>query len=351
MKSYVLTEFGKPLTAIDAPTPTPQGSEVLLKMLASGVCHSDLHLYDGYYELGGGRRLVLPDRGITPPITMGHEIAGAVVAAGPDAKGVRPGEGYVVYPWIGCGSCAVCRSGNEQLCNDARTLGIRQPGGYADHVLVPHPRYLYPLGRLSPQAAAPYACSGLTTYAALKRVGAAIYTTQPILILGAGGLGLMCLKLLKALGGKGAVVVELDAKKREAALAAGALAAVDPRADKPGRAIRAAAGGAVEAAIDLVGASETARLGTDVLARGGKYVIVGLMGGELTLSLPLLPIRSIAIQGMLVGTLGEFREVMELVANGKVEPMPLVERPLARVNETLEDLRAGRIYGRAMLTP
>ena len=323
----------------------------MLKTLAAGVCHSDLHLHDGFYELGGGKRFILSERGIKPPITMGHEIAGAVVAAGPEAKGVRPGDGYVVYPWIGCGQCAVCRSGNEQLCSDARTLGIVRPGGYADHVIVPHPRYLYPLGSLPPQVAALYACSGLTTYAALKRVGRAIFAAQPILILGAGGLGLMCLKLLKALGGKGAVAVELDIKKREAALAAGALAAIDPKADKPGRAIRAAAGGPIAAAIDLVGSSETAQLGTDVLARGGKYVIVGLMGGEFTLSLPLLPIRSIAIEGMLVGTLAEFREVMDLVASGRVEPMPLVEQPLARVNETLEDLRAGRIYGRATLTP
>lgn len=351
MKSYVLTEFGKPLGAVETPTPQPQGTEVLLKTLAAGVCHSDLHLHDGYYELGGGKRFVLSDRGITPPITMGHEIAGAVVAAGPEATGVRPGDRYVAYPWIGCGTCAVCKSGNEHLCSDARTLGILRPGGYADYVIVPHPRYLYPLGRLSPQAAAPYACSGLTTYAALKRVGAAIYTTQPILIFGAGGLGLMCIKLLKVLGGKGAVVVDIDARKRAAALAAGAIAAVDPQADKPGRAIRAAAGGPAAAAIDLVGASGTARLGIDALARGGKYVIVGLMGGELTLSLPLLPIRALTIEGMLVGTLAEFREVMDLAATGRVDAMPLVERPLAQINETLADLRAGRIDGRAVLFP
>jgi len=351
MKSYVLTEFGKPLIAVETPPPQPHGSEVLLKTLAAGVCHSDLHLHDGFYELGGGKRLTLSDHGINPPITMGHEIAGAVAAVGPDAKGVRPGDSYVAYPWIGCGTCAVCRAGNEQLCNDARTLGIRKPGGYADYVLVPHPRYLYPLGKLTPQAAAPFACSGLTTYAALKRVGAAVYTAQPILIFGAGGLGLMCLKLLKALGGKGAIVVDLDPRKRDEALAAGALAVIDPKADKPGRAIRTAANGPAAAVIDLVGASATASLGIDVLARGGKYVIVGLMGGDITLSLPLLPIRSITIEGMLVGTLAEFREVMDLVTSGKVEPTPLVERPLMRVNETLEDLRAGRIYGRAMLTP
>jgi len=351
MKSYVLTQFGQPLQPVEAPTPKPTGTEILLKTLAAGVCHSDLHLADGYYDLGGGKKFTLGDRGINLPITMGHEIAGEVEAIGPEATGVKPGERYVAYPWIGCGTCATCKAGNEQLCNDARTLGIRQPGGYADHVIVPHPRYLYPLGKISAQAAAPFACSGLTTYAALKRVGAAVYKNQPILILGAGGLGLMCVKLLKALGGKGAIVVELDAKKRAAALAAGALAAIDPKAEKPGKAIKQAAGGPLAAAIDLVGASETAQLGIDALARGGKYVIVGLMGGDLTLSLPLLPIRSIAIEGMLVGTLAEFREVLDLVAAGKVESMPLIERKMAEVNEALADLKAGRVYGRAMLTP
>lgn len=351
MKSHVLTAFGAPLRAVEAPTPQPQGSEVLLKTLAAGVCHSDLHLADGYYDMGGGKRFTLADRGIAVPITMGHEIAGEIVAVGPDVTGVKPGERYVAYPWIGCGECAVCRDGQEQLCNDARTLGIRRPGGYSTHVMVPHPRYLYPLGKLTPQQAAPYACSGLTTYSALRRVGEAVYRNRPILILGAGGLGLMCLKLLKALGGKGAIVADIDPKKREAALAAGALAAIDPKAENAGRAIRDAAKGLPAAVIDFVGSNETARLGTDILPRGGKYVIVGLFGGDLTLALPLLPIRSITIEGMLVGTLAEFREVMDLVSQGKVEPMRLDERKLDRANEALQDLRAGRIVGRAVLTP
>jgi len=123
VKSHVLTAFGAPLRAVEAPTPQPQGSEVLLKTLAAGVCHSDLHLADGYYDMGGGKRFTLADRGIAVPITMGHEIAGEIVAVGPDVTGVKPGERYVAYPWIGCGECAVCRDGQEQLCNDARTLG------------------------------------------------------------------------------------------------------------------------------------------------------------------------------------------------------------------------------------
>jgi len=352
MKSYVLTAFGSPLQTIEAPVPVPQGTEVLLKTLATGVCHSDLHIWDGYFDLGGGKRQLVANSGIVPPITMGHEIAGEVAGIGPEAKGVKPGERYVAYPWIGCGECPACRAGRENICTAGeRTLGIRRPGGYAEYVLVPHPRYLAPLGKLSPAQAAPYACSGLTSYAALKRVGEAVYRTQPILILGAGGLGLTCLKLLKALGGKGAVVSDIDAKKREAALAAGALAAIDPQTEKPARALNAAAKAPIAAAIDFVGAESTARLGMAAIARGGKYVIVGLFGGEITLALPLISLRALAIEGLVTGTLAEFKELMALVAQGKIEGVPLDERPLAEANQALMDLRAGRIVGRAVLKP
>jgi len=352
MKSYVLTEFGTPLQTVEAPAPATHGTEVLLKMLAAGVCHSDLHIWDGYFDLGGGKRQPVTDTGIVPPITMGHEIAGEVVSAGPEAKGIQPGERYVAYPWIGCGECPACREGRENICTaGARTLGIRRPGGYAEYVLVPHPRYLAPLGKLTPTQAAPYACSGLTAYAALKRVGEAVYKAQPILILGAGGLGLTCLKLLKALGGKGAVVSDIDPRKREAALEAGALAAIDPKTEKPARAVNAAAQAPIAAAIDFVGAENTARLGMAAVARGGRLIIVGLFGGEITLPLPLIPFRALTIEGLMTGTPAEFRELMALVGQGKIEGVPLDERPLADANQALLDLRAGRVIGRAVLRP
>ena len=164
MKSYVLTEFGSPLQTVEAPVPVPQGTEVLLKTLATGVCHSDLHIWDGYFDSAAASSSCVANSGIVPPITMGHEIAGEVAGIGPEAKGVKPGERYVAYPWIGCGECPNCRAGRENICTAGeRTLGIRRPGGYADYVLVPHPRYLAPLGKLSPAQAAPYACSGLTS--------------------------------------------------------------------------------------------------------------------------------------------------------------------------------------------
>lgn len=351
MRSYDVVEYGEPLQAVDRPTPAPQGTEVLLRTLATGVCHSDLHLWDGYYDLGGGKRFLLRERGLAPPITLGHEIAGEVAACGPEAAGVKPGDRRVIFPWIGCGSCAVCRRGDEHLCNRPRALGINRPGGFADHVLVPHPRYLLELGGLTPEQAAPYACSGLTAFSALRRVGEAVYRTQPVLVLGAGGLGLMCVALLQALGGHGAVVADIDPKKRAAALAGGAMAAIDAGAADAVKQAQAAAKAPIGAAIDFVGASPTARLGIDAIARGGKYVIVGLFGGDITLSLPLLPIRAIAIEGSFVGSLAEFQALMALVKLGKVPPVPLEARPLDAAEAALRDLKAGRIVGRAVLKP
>ncbi|HXQ49682.1 MAG TPA: alcohol dehydrogenase [Stellaceae bacterium] len=351
MRSYDIVEFGEPLKQVDRAEPVPAGTEVLLKTLATGVCHSDLHIWDGYYDIGGGKRFSLRDRGLAPPITLGHEIAGEVVALGPDATGVKLGDKRVIFPWIGCGTCAVCARGDEHLCNRPRSLGIQRPGGFADRVLVPHARYLLPLGRLSAAEAAPYACSGLTTFGALKKVGAAVFRKEPILVIGAGGLGLMCLTLLKAQGGRGAVVADIDPKKRQAALDAGALAAIDAAAPDAVKQAQAAAKAPLAAAIDFVGAGPTARLGIDAVARGGKYVIVGLFGGDITLALPFLPIRAITIQGSFVGSLAEFKELMALVEGGAVLPVPRNERALGEAEAALRDLREGRVVGRTILTP
>ena len=351
MKSYDVVDFGAPLKPTEKPTPKPQGTEVLLKTLAAGVCHSDLHIWEGWYDLGGGKKLTVKDRGLVPPLTMGHEITGEVVAFGPEATGVKVGDRRLAHPWIGCGDCAVCRRGEEQLCMSPRFLGVQRPGGYADHVLVPHPRYLLDLGKLTPAQAAPFACSGITAFGALKRVGEAIFREQPVMVIGAGGLGLMCVALLKALGGRGAVVADIDPAKRDAALKAGALAAIDASAADAVKQAQQAAKAPIGAAIDFVGAASTARLGVDAIAKGGKYVIVGLFGGDITLSLPLLPMRAITVQGSYVGSLAEMKELLALVASGKVPPVPLSERPLAHANAVLEELKAGRIIGRAVLTP
>jgi alcohol dehydrogenase/propanol-preferring alcohol dehydrogenase len=356
VKSYKVTDFNAPLEEVSVETPQPTGTQVLIKVKAAGVCHSDLHIWEGGYDLGHGRKpLSLKDRGVSLPRTMGHETVGEVVAFGPEAKAnysgsLKVGDVALVYPWLGCGVCDVCKSDDENMCLKPASLGVHCDGGYADHMIVPHPKYLLNLEGLDPVTAAPYACSGVTTFSALKKVEADLHQ-RPIVIIGAGGLGLMALTLLKAMGGKGAIVVDIDARKREAAEQAGALGSVDGGADNALEQIAAKAGGPVYSVIDLVGNAKTTQLGFDALAKGGKLVIVGLFGGGATFALPLIPIKAITIQGSYVGNLKETQELLDLVRDKKIAPIPVTPLPFAKANDALNDLKHGRLVGRAVLTP
>jgi D-arabinose 1-dehydrogenase-like Zn-dependent alcohol dehydrogenase len=347
--SQHFTAFGAPLAQSERATPRPIGSEVLLRVAACGVCHSDLHLRDGYFELGEGKRIDL-SRGIPLPHVLGHEILGEVAALGPEARGLAVGESRVVYPWIGCGACAVCARGEEQLCAKPRALGVNVAGGYADHVLVPHPRYLFDFGALPEALACTYACSGLTAYGALRKV-APLGTDDPLLILGAGGVGLAGVRLARQVTGQAPLVADLDAAKRNAALAAGATAAIDPQAPDAAKALVKATGGGVAAAIDFVGAESSARFGYEVLRKGGTLVLVGLFGGALRLPLPMLPLRAISLRGSYVGSPREFAELLALARSGAVAPIPVRTRPLAEAEAALRDLKAGRVTGRIVLEP
>src|ERR1700741_2037888 len=264
MKSFQVTDLNAPLKEVDQPTTQRSGTQVLIKGKAAGVCHSDLHIWEGGYDLGHGRKpLSLKDRGVSLPRTMGHETGGEVLAFGPDATaetgGLKIGDIALVYPWLGCGKCEVCLADQENMCLKPASLGVYCDGGYADHMIVPHPRYLLDLKGLDPVTAAPYACSGVTTYSALKKVEKDL--GSPIVIIGAGGLGLMALSLLKAMGGKGAIVVDIDAKKRKAAERAGALATVDGSAPDALEQLAQKAGGPIRAGIVLVRNATPKQLG------------------------------------------------------------------------------------------
>src|SRR5437660_9395361 len=269
MKSFQVTDFNAPLQEVDRPTPQPSGTQVLIGVKAAGVCHSDLHIWEGGYDLGHGRKpLSLKDRGVSLPRTMGHETVGEVVAFGSEVtaadKGdLKVGDVALVYPWLGCGKCATCVGGDENMCVvKPNSLGVYCDGGYADHMTVPHPKYLLNLNGLDPVTAAPYACSGVTTYSALKKVETAFST--PIVIFGAGGLGLMALSLLKAMGGKGAIVVDIDARKREAAEKAGALASVDGGAPDALGQVAHKAGGPIRGGVDRGCNAKTTAPGLDL---------------------------------------------------------------------------------------
>jgi D-arabinose 1-dehydrogenase-like Zn-dependent alcohol dehydrogenase len=349
MLSQAIVEFGKPLQAIEAPTPEPKGSEILLAVEHAGVCHSDVHIHDGYFDLGGGNRLPLAT--LKLPHTLGHEIQGKVIATGPEAKDIKVGARYAAFPWIGCGSCAACARNEENLCLKPRQLGCSSnvPGGYASHVLVPHPKYLLDFGKAEPALAAAYMCSGLTAFGAMKKVGK-VADSDPIVVLGCGGVGMMGVQFAKALFGRGPIAADVDDGRLEAAKKAGAVAAYNTKEDGVTKRFMAETGGAY-AVVDFVGSEATFAFANSIVRKGGRIIIVGLFGGAMSMPIPMFPMRALTIAGSFVGSLPEAKEMMELVRAGKIDPIPYQTRPLAEASKTLDDLRAGRIIGRVVLTP
>jgi alcohol dehydrogenase, propanol-preferring len=346
MHRQSLTAYGAPLCETVVEAPRPQGTEVLVRIARCGVCHSDLHMQDGFFALGEGKQLDVR-AGRTLPFTLGHEIAGAVESAGAEAN-VTIGAKVAVYPWIGCGICPACKVGDENICARPRHLGITADGGYATHVLVPHARYLIDYAPLSPSYAGALMCSGLTAYAALKRL-ASRADRAPLLLVGMGGVGHMGLALTRAMFGAAPFVADIDAAKREAALAAGAKEAFDPSDSAARKALLKASGG-IYAAVDFAGSDKSLNFATGVLAKGGKVVITGLIGGGYATAVAMFPLKAMSIEGTQTGSLAEARELIDLVRAKNIPPPPITERPLAQASQTLDDLRAGRIVGRAVLT-
>ena len=348
MHCQSLVAYGQPLCETIVDCPSPRGSEVLVRIERCGVCHSDLHMQDGYFSLGGEKRLDVT-AGRTLPFTLGHEIAGVIEQAGEEASNVVVGRRVAVYPWIGCGTCAACLAGEENLCAKPQHLGIAVDGGYASHVVVPHPRYLLDYAPLAAEFAGPLMCSGLTAYSALKRL-----TTRPergpVLLVGLGGVGMMGLAIAKALFREAPLVADVDAAKRQAALAAGAAGAYDPADPQARKAVMTATGGGVFAACDFVGSGKSLQFVTGLLGRGGKAVVTGLLGGEFSIAAAMFALKAMTIEGTLTGTLAEARELLDLVREKKIAPIPTHDRPLAEAQAALDDLREGRVVGRTVLT-
>jgi alcohol dehydrogenase/propanol-preferring alcohol dehydrogenase len=350
MRAWAVVENGKDLQEMEMPTPEPKGTEVLLEVTHCGVCHSDLHIWEGWYDMGGGKRMSLADRGVKLPLAMGHEIVGRVAKLGPDASGVAVGDIRIVFPWAGCGQCQMCLSEQDNLCAVAsRSLGVFQNGGYATHVLAMHPRHLVDPGTIDPALAATYACSGITVYSAIRKI-MPIAPTEAVVLVGAGGLGLAAISILKALGHQVVISVDIDPAKRASAQAMGATHVVDGSGDGVTQRILDAAGGPVLAVIDMVNGTATANFAFAALRKGGKLIQVGLFGGELTVALPAMATRALTVQGSYVGNPKELRELVALAQAGQVAPTPITQVPQNQANDALMRLRAGKVNGRIVLT-
>jgi alcohol dehydrogenase, propanol-preferring len=349
MKRQSLVHYGAPLQSTQGAVPSPRNGEVLLRVSHCGLCHSDLHLVDGHFDLGEGKTLDIRE-GRELPFTPGHEICGTIEAHGPSVMGIANGNRlYAVYPWIGCGSCTRCQQGDEHLCDLMHHLGIHREGGFASHVLIPHPRYLIDVEGIDPAIAGSYMCSGLTAYSALKKALVAA-GDGPLLIMGLGGVGFMAMELARSLTQRFIVIADIDQRKREAAEQKGADLVLDPQQPEARSALRSAAG-RMAAALDFVGSTNSLDFAQSAVGKGGVVVVVGLMGGRFSLPVPMFALRQLSIIGSFVGSLPEARELINLVRQGRVQSIPVTVRPLDEANHAIEELRAGSILGRVALKP
>lgn len=348
MKQWAVVENDKPLVCLEGPDPVPTGRQVVVRVSHCGVCHSDLHFVHGAFDLGGGKVLKITDRGVKLPCAPGHEIVGRVVALGPDASGVAIGDERIVYPWIGCRECELCRSDHENLCYTPRGMGIIQDGGFSSHVVLPDETYLFAFDGIDPAVAATFPCSVLTVYSAIQKA-LPLDPAKAVLVVGAGGLGLVAVRMLKALGFARIIVTDIAADKRAAALEAGASAAIDNSADDALAQIAEAGGGLLQAAFDLVNVGATAALALETLGKQGKLVLVGVGGGEMPLSLASLIFRPRVIMGTVTGRRQELREVLALAQTGKFVPFPVTLMPKDSANEALSRLSEGKVIGRIVL--
>ncbi len=292
------------------------GTERVVRVLAAGVCHSDLHMIDG--AVGGPL-----------PRVLGHEIAGHLEGVGD----------VLVYPCWSDGTCDYCQRGLEQLCPAAAEPGWAVDGGFAEQLLIPHPRFLLPLGGLDPVRAAPLADAGVTPYRAVRRALPWLTAGATALVIGAGGLGQFAIQYLRLLSAATVVAVDPSEPKRRRALSLGAHDAAAPGDDLP----------AAEAVFDLVGSDATLRQAVEHVRPAGVVVVVGEAGGRIPFGFRLVPYE-VHLTSSVWGSYQDLRAVLGIAQRGDlawdVEPMPL-----ARANEALSRLRAGDVAGRIVLTP
>lgn len=346
MESYGVTEWGKPLQQIVRETPAPGPNEVLMRLSYCGVCHSDLHVRQGYFDMGGGVKNSLADR-LALPVVLGHEPIGVVAAVGSEVTGVAIGATYLVNPWIGCGTCPVCRQGQDNLCEKMAAIGIARPGGFATHLMVPDKRYLVDVTGIDPARAAVLACSGVTAYSAVSKLGPPL-PGHSVAVVGCGGLGLIGIAILRARGYTEVIACDIDDTKLEAARAAGAKHVLNlQRAGAPE--LVAMAQGGLAGMIDFVGAPSTSALAVPGLRKGGRFVTVGLIGGTGTFPLVALALREITVMGSAMGNTTQIQELVELVRSGQLTLPAVQVRPLAQAEESLQALEAGQVTGRIVL--
>ena len=349
MKAAQIIEPNKSLKISEIETPKPTGMQVLVKVKAVGVCHSDLHLWEGGYDTGDGFMKVT-DRGVKFPVIPGHEIVGKVSEIGDSVTEIKVGDDVLVYPWIGCGNCPTCEKGDTNLCEAPKSLGVFQDGGYAEYSIVPDYKFLIKISGIDLEGAASLSCSGLTAYTAVKK--AISNSPENILIVGAGGLGLMGVQIAKALCNANIICADLTDEKLQKAKEMGADYTVntsDSVASKNIMSICNEKG--VDSIVDFVNAPPTVKLDLSVIRKRGNIVLVGLFGGAVDLPLVSIPLKAITIQGAYTGNYNDMIELIDLAKRDIIKPIVSKHYSMDEANNALEDLKNRKVIGRSVINP
>lgn len=345
MRAARLLEPGV-IRIVDVDVPKVKGPEVLVKVRAAGVCHSDVYFRKGYFGDVSTR-----DLGFPIPITLGHEISGTVAEVGEEVQGFSVGDDVIIYTFVGDGTCYYCRSGEEHLCVNPRHIGGFVDGGYAEYVKVPHYRYLFKIKNISHVEAAPLTCAGLTAFRAVRKAG--LDPTKFVLIVGAGGgLGTIAIQVVKAFSHATVIAVDVREEALKIAKRVGADYIVDGREKGVTEEIkRISDGRGVDAVIDFVNSDITLSTYPNALARGGKYIMVGLYGGQLAHKSQIIALSEIQFIGSFVGNQADLMGILTMAEKGLVKPVITRVRRLEEINEALDDLEQGKVVGRQVLIP
>lgn len=340
MKAVRIHQYRTPPSLDEVPEPQLQGHhDVIVRIGGAGVCRTDLHVVDGWFEQIMGPEL---------PFTLGHENAGWVEAVGDAVTAVRIGDPVIVHPLRTCGVCPGCRRGEDMYCTANTFPGVTVDGGYAEHLRTVERSLVVLPPEIEPAAVAPYADAGITAFRAVRKAAAILQPGQTAAVIGVGGLGHIGIQLLREMTPARVVAVDKGELGRELAVKFGAEAVLDTSDAVEG--VSELTGGiGVDVVVDFVGEGDTPTQATQMLRQGGTYYLVGY-GAQLATPTVELVLKEISVVGNLVGNHADLDDLMKLVARGRLT-LETQRYPLDQALAALDDLAAGRVRGRAVLTP